>query len=238
MTDENVRMDDRSKCPSCGGLVEQSASYCPACGVSLKGNAPSQASQDSTIQAPVVVHHVITESPQLKRRGGMSACAWVGIITISLTVVIVIVSFVGCVSCVSLFATGANQASKEMELAQDKVSHPEKYTVKDAGVVVLSAKVVRGGYNDNLQVTVKNNSGKTLRSVVVSVKTGNEYGESSFTDQTSCDVVEPERPLKNGGTRTSEFYHLGNKYVLESNVTRVMYDDNTIWPDDYYSAQP
>jgi hypothetical protein len=153
-------------------------------------------------------------------------------------VVIVIISFVGCVSCVSLFATGANQASKEMQLAQDKAAHPEKYTVKDSGIAVLSAKVVKGDYSDSLRVTVKNGSGKTVKSVVVSVKSGNEYGESSFSDQSNCDVVEPEHPLKNGETRTGDFYHFGNKYVLESNVTRVLYEDGSVWPDDYYAKSP
>lgn len=234
MSEGTDAMSGDSKCPLCGNPVEQRASFCSCCGAALH---PDQLKPIQSFTMPAhqsVVHHVISEAPK-RRKGGMSACAWVGVITLSLTAVIVIVSFVGCVSCVSLFTTGANQVSKEMELANDKAVHPEKYTVKESGVEVLSAKVVKESYSSSLRITVKNNSGKTLKSVVVTVKTGTEYGDSTFGDQNNCDVVDPERPLKNGGTRTGSFIHIGNKYVIESSVTRVMYEDGTVWPDDYFS---
>lgn len=230
-------MDNTSQqfCQQCGTPISAGSQFCPKCGTALQ---PNVGLQRQAVQPAVIQVEHIHKAPEPNKRSQWHPCAIVGIIALGVTIAIVVISFVGCVGCAALFTSGANQVSKEMQLAEDKSSHPEKYTKIESGVDVTEVKVVEQRYGEAISVSVKNTTEKKILSVIVRVKTADEYGNSgSFSDVSNCKVVEPEKPLLPGKSASGTFSHFGNKYVIESNVVTVLYDDQTVWPDDYYFSE-
>lgn len=162
---------------------------------------------------------------------------WVAIL---LVVVGIILLFATCTGYFSSQVASNSASSSAPATASPPPTQEYKTITYPSGLSIVSCKVVQDEYgNDDLRVTFKNKSGKTITAATAEVWTEDDFGNSNdYSDHSRLRLIESREPLKNGKSRTLTFYHHGQPKVRECKVVEVLYDNGKVWPRDCMKRVP
>jgi len=163
----------------------------------------------------------------------------VGIITIAVVGAFIIFCGITCMTCAGLIGIG-QQTMENATIALETEQETKEATLPDSGIEIMSITAVEGRYSDYLNVTIHNVSDKAVKSVEVDITMCDEFGDDggTFGNVNGAKILDPDDTLEPGQSKTGKLYLWSwtYRYPKDPKVSRVLYGDETIWPDDYYAG--